>query len=204
MTPDLWAIIPVKPFGAGKSRLASVLDASERAALSQRLFRHVFDTAAAALGVRRIVVVTPDTALAASVNGRGGRGVIHDGDLNAALGHACRTALTGGAQAVMVLPSDLPFVSQQDIAALLAALAPAPGAVIAPDAADEATNALVLAPPDPDFFRFGPRSFAAHREMARARCAALAVVRQPGLAFDLDTPAHYRAFLARTAERARV
>ena len=91
---------------------------------------------------------------------------------------------------------------KDDIAALAAALPPAPGVVIAPDAADQATNALVLSPPDPDFFRFGPSSFAAHLEAARERGATVEIVRRPGLAFDLDTPEDYRAFVRRVSEHA--
>ena len=33
-----WAIIPVKPLGAGKSRLAAVLGVEQRAALNKHLF----------------------------------------------------------------------------------------------------------------------------------------------------------------------
>ena len=97
----------------------------------------------------------------------------------------------------MVLPGDLPFVSKGDIAALVSALPPAPGVVVAPDASEQATNALVLSPPDPDFFRFGPSSFAAHLEAARERGAPAVIVRRPGLAFDLDTPEDYRTFVRR-------
>ena len=47
---DLWTIIPVKPFGLGKSRLAPVLSAPERAALNRAMFEHVLRTAIAAFG----------------------------------------------------------------------------------------------------------------------------------------------------------
>ena len=198
--PDLWAIIPVKPFDIGKSRLAGVLDAGARAALNRQLFDHVFARALAAFRPERVAVVTADAGLCARVGVRGAHGIVEAGagDLNAALGQACGYALERGAQAIMVLPSDLPFVSAADIEALQAALGPAPCCVIAPDALGQATNALALAPPDPGFFRFGPASFAAHVQSARARGAAVEVMRLPGLAFDLDTPKDYRVFLSRT------
>ncbi len=198
MKPDLWAIIPVKPFALGKSRLAAVLDDQARAALSRHLFDHVFGTAIAVLGAERVAVVTSDAGLSATVESRGACGVVDPGELNAALGRACQFAMERGAPAIMVLPSDLPFLSADDIAALASALAPAPSVVIAPDAAEQATNALVLSPPDPDFFRFGPSSFAAHVAAARAGNATIEIVRRPGLAFDLDTPEDYREFLKRT------
>jgi 2-phospho-L-lactate guanylyltransferase len=198
MKPDLWAIIPVKPFTLGKSRLAAVLDDQARATLSRRLFNHVFATAIAVLGAGRVAVVTSDAGLSAAIEARGAYGVIDPGELNAALGRACRFAMERGAPAIMVLPSDLPFLSEDDITALVSALAPAPSVVIAPDAAEQATNALVLSPPDSDFFRFGPSSFAAHAAAAHAGNATIEIVRRLGLAFDLDTPEDYREFLKRT------
>jgi 2-phospho-L-lactate guanylyltransferase len=198
--PDLWAIIPVKPFEIGKSRLSSVLDAGARAALNRQLFDHVFARALAAFRPGRVAVITADAGLCAAVAARGAHGILEAGagDLNAALGQACHYALERGAQAIMVLPSDLPFVSATDIEGLQAAMGRAPCCVIAPDASQQATNALALAPPDPGFFRFGPGSFAAHVQSARARGAAVEVVRRAGLAFDLDTPENYREFLSRT------
>ena len=47
MKPDLWAVIPVKPFELGKSRLAGMLDTPRRTALNRKLFDHVFGTAVA-------------------------------------------------------------------------------------------------------------------------------------------------------------
>jgi 2-phospho-L-lactate/phosphoenolpyruvate guanylyltransferase len=142
--------------------------------------------------------VTSDAQLSAAIAARGAHGVVDAGDLNAALGRACRFAMESGAREIIVLPSDLPFLSADDIGALVFALPPSPGVVIAPDVAERATNALGLSPPDSDFFRFGPESFAAHQHAARQRHAVLAIVRRPGLAFDLDTPDDYREFLKRT------
>ena len=200
---DLWAIIPVKPFELGKSRLAGVVDAPGRAALNRRLFDHVFDTAAAAIGAGRVIAVTPDAELSKMAIARGAHGVVDAGDLNGALGQACRHVASRGATAILVLPSDLPFLAVDDIAALRAALPPAPGAVIAPDRSGQATNALALLPPVPDFFRFGPSSFTGHMQAARSCGTAVEIVRRPGLAFDLDTPEDYREYLKRVAAPVR-
>src|SRR5438105_3390640 len=47
---------------------------------------------------------------------------------------------------------------------------------------------LALRPPAAIPFRFGIDSFSAHQEAARSASVPLAIVRRPGLAFDLDTP----------------
>jgi len=172
---DLWAIIPVKPFAQGKSRLAGVLGAAERAALNRRLFGRVLDATLVTFRPERVVVVTGDALLLALVRGQGLHALQDtDGGLNAALGFACRYAVERGAPAIAVVPSDLPTVTAGDVAALAAALGPAP---------------------DPGFFSYGPASFQAHIEAAKARGMAPHILRRPGLAGDLDTPESYRRYV---------
>ena len=192
---DFWAIIPVKPFAQGKSRLSAVLGAAERAALNRRLFGRVLDAMLVTFRPGRVVVVTGDALLLAFVRDRG----IHaledsNGGLNAALGFSCRYAIERGASAIAVVPSDLPTVTAGDVAALAAALGPAPCCVIAPDEQEQGTNALALTPPDPGFFRYGPASFQAHLAAAKARGMEPRILRRPGLAGDLDTPENYRRY----------
>jgi 2-phospho-L-lactate guanylyltransferase len=195
----LWAIIPVKPFRLGKSRLADALDTQEREALNRRLFDCVFHAASLELGPGRIAVVSADSTLLARARERGAHGVREDEGcgLNAALALASDYARAHGAAAVLALPSDLPDIAGADIAAMGAALAPPRSCVVAPDACGEGTNALALTPPCADFYRFGARSFAAHSAEAAKRGLALRVVRRPGLANDLDTPEDYRRWLQR-------
>jgi 2-phospho-L-lactate guanylyltransferase len=197
---ELWAIIPVKPIALGKSRLAGVLNDRQRAALNQKLFDRVFDAAAEALGPRRTIVITCDTALLVQVRDRGAHPLDEKslGGLIAALAlandHACRQ----DARAIAVLPADLPDITSADFTALEAALTAPPCCVIAPDAAELGTNALALAPPQSEFFRFGPGSFAAHVALATERGLATHILRRPGLAHDLDTPEDYWRFVCRS------
>ena len=85
-------------------------------------------------------------------------------------------------------------LTAEDVKALVASLGPGPGCVIAPDQQERGTNALALAPPAPDFFRFGLDSFQAHLEAAKARGLNMRILRRPGLAQDLDTPEEYRRY----------
>ena len=192
---DCWAIIPVKPFRAGKSRLAGLLGVDDRAALNRQLFGRVLTATLAAFKPDRVVVVTADPLLLPLMRGQGLH-ALEDagGGLNAALGLATRYATARGARAIAVLPSDLPGITADDVKALVANLKPAPCCVIAPDGQEEGTNALALAPPEPDFFRFGPDSFQSHLELARTRDMTVRILRRPGLAHDLDTPDEYRRY----------
>lgn len=192
---DCWAIIPVKPFRAGKSRLAGLLGVDDRAALNRQLFGRVLTSTLAAFKPDRVVVVTADPLLLPLMRGQGLHSLEDAGSgLNAALGLACRYATARGARAIAVLPSDLPGITADDVKALVVNLKPAPCCVIAPDGQEEGTNALALAPPEPDFFRFGPDSFQSHLELARTRDMTVRILRRPGLAHDLDTPDEYRRY----------
>ena len=192
---ECWAIIPVKPFRAGKSRLAGLLGTDDRAALNRRLFGCVLTATLGAFKPERIVIVTADTLLLPLMRGQ----ELHalqdtGGGLNAALNLACRLAVDSGARAVAVLPSDLPRVTADDVKALVEKLSPAPCCVIAPDQQEHGTNALALTPPEPEFFRFGPDSFQAHLDVAKARGMKTRILRRPGLAHDLDTPDEYQRY----------
>ena len=192
---DCRAIIPVKPFRAGKSRLAGLLGVDDRAALNRRLFGRVLTATLAVFKSERVVVVTADPLLLPLMRGQGLH-ALEDagGGLNAALGLACRYAVARGARAIAVLPSDLPSITADDVKALIANLKPASFCAIAPDEQEEGTNALALAPPEPDFFRFGPASFQAHLDLAKTRGMTVRMLRRPGLAHDLDTPDEYRRY----------
>ena len=192
---DCWAIIPVKPFRAGKSRLAGLLGVDDRAALNRQLFGRVLTSTLSAFKPDRVVVVTADPLLLPLMRGQGLH-ALEDagGGLNAALGLACRYAVTRGARSIAVLPSDLPSIAANDVKTLVANINSASCCVIAPDEQEEGTNALALTPPAPDFFRFGPDSFQAHLEQAKTRGMTVHVLRRPGLAHDLDTPDEYRRY----------
>ena len=73
----------------------------------------------------RIAVVTADPLLLPLMRGQGLHALEDPGGgLNAALGLACRYAADRGARAVVVLPSDLPNVTADDVKALVATLGP--------------------------------------------------------------------------------
>jgi 2-phospho-L-lactate guanylyltransferase len=109
--------------------------------------------------------------------------------LNAALSQAREWAIARGAEAVLILPVDLPLVTAADITAIVELGRESHCAVIAPDARGEGTNALYLRPPDALHFAFGPQSFYEHCAQAETSHLALHICRSPTLALDLDTPA---------------
>ena len=190
-------IVPHRGLEHAKTRLAGVLDPEQRAALAERLLRHVLEVAVAA--GPQVVVISPDPGLASLVTATGGRlSVQHGLGLNAGLTQARDEALADGVEVLAVLHGDLPELSAGDVTALLAAVdGPCPAVAIAPDAAGRGTNGLALAPPTVIGFSFGRDSFAVHSSAAEGVGARLTVVHRPGLAFDVDTPDDLAAWLAR-------
>lgn len=209
----LVALVPVRGLEVAKSRLGEALDAEERRALVERLLARTIAAAEAAPGVTAVAVVSPDPAALELATGLGAAAVREAGEgLNEGLAAGRDWVLAGGADALLVVPADLPGVSAGGLAALVeasraAAAAGPPGrpvVILVTDRAGDGTNALLLAPPDAIPFRFGPGSRAAHAAAARAAGAAYVEVSGP-LDLDLDTPddllaAEARGLGALTAE----
>ena len=117
------AIIPVGTFEGAKSRLGGALDAEERQDLVEGLLTQ---TVLAALGVDRlddVLVVSPDREVLRQAADLGARTLLQRTEgLNAGLREARGDVVAGGAEAVIVLPIDLPFVDGEAIATVVDAL----------------------------------------------------------------------------------
>jgi len=189
--PRIAAIIPVGTLEAAKSRLGGALDAEERQDLAERFLAR---TLRAALAVDRLadtLVVSPDRDVLHRASDLGARTLRQRSTgLNAGLDEAREDVVAGGAGAILVLPIDLPFVTDEAIAEVLQRIddEPGPRVVLVTDRHGTGTNVLAIVPPGIIRFGFGPGSRRAHREAAAAAGAAYAEVDGP-LAFDLDTPA---------------
>ena len=189
----LWLLVPVKPFTEGKSRLADVLTEEARVALSQEMLARVLAQAHAAHVLAGVIVVSRDPQALAQANRAGVESVHENGhDLNLALVEASQQAMTHGAEAILVLPADLPLVTVADIRQLYALGQAQTGIVIAPSP-DGGTNALLLRPPDAIPFAFGASSFARHLQLAQFAGVPVQVFESATLAFDLDWPADLAA-----------
>jgi 2-phospho-L-lactate guanylyltransferase len=122
--------------------------------------------------------------------------IVQDGEgLGAAIVAGRARALQDGAVSLLVLPGDLPELSTASLDRLLdaadAGLAAANGGplvAIAPAEARGGTNALLIHPPDAIDPAFGDASFEAHLRAAARAGAAVQVVLDETLGFDLDTP----------------
>jgi 2-phospho-L-lactate guanylyltransferase len=194
----IWAIVPVKPLRLGKSRLAGVLSDDERTVLNRMFLENALSILRETPQIGQTLVVSRDPAALAIARELGARTVLEDGtpSLNNALQRATLLAKAFETRGVLILPADLPLLTQPDLESLLAQMEPAPFVAIAPDRHRDGTNALLVAPPGLLKYEYGPGSFEKHCELARQAGAKLTIFENPNLALDLDTPADLDLFNA--------
>ncbi|MEO8570250.1 MAG: 2-phospho-L-lactate guanylyltransferase [Chloroflexota bacterium] len=184
------AIIPVGTLEGAKTRLGDTLDAEERHDLVAGLLARTVVTALAVDRLDDVLVISPDREVLIRAAELGARTLLQRSrGLNNGLREARSDVVAGGADALIVLPIDLPFVSARALATLIEPLlvSPAPLVVLVTDRHGTGTNALALRPPDAIDFAFGRGSRRAHRVAAEAARATYIEV-DGRLSVDLDTP----------------
>jgi 2-phospho-L-lactate guanylyltransferase len=186
----LWAIVPVKPLRRGKSRLAEVLSEEERFGLNSKLLTHTVDTLREIPEIEQVLVVSRDQAALSLARAHGARTVQENGapELNIALTRATMVAKQYATRGVLIIPSDLPMISKEDISAMLEMVKEPPVVVVAPDRKREGTNALLVCPAGLIEYDYGPNSFERHCISAQEAGARLEICELSSLALDMDVP----------------
>ena len=202
-----WSVVvPVKDAAVGKTRLATLLDESARAALVRAMALDTIDAAKGCPAVGRIVVVTADEVVAreaprvdglvrvapppvgvasvAVVGEPAHVGAPSGLDAAAAAGVASARAGVPGAP-VAVLLGDLPALAPGDLMTALEAAGRHERAMVA-DSAGTGTTLLTVADGVPFASRFGTGSAAAHAALGYVR---LDVAATSTLRHDVDLPA---------------
>ena len=194
---DIWAIIPVKEFDGAKHRLADLLSPQERHRLAETMLTDVLDAVAGCRRLAGVMIVTIDpnaTVLGQNIGARivteGARDG-HTGSVNAG-----RRILTReGRSGMITLPGDIPATRAAEIDAVLSAHRAAPSFTISPAHDDLGSNAVVCSPPESVPLRFGDNSYFPHLDAARLQGIEPTVIRQPGIAMDIDHPVDLALFL---------
>lgn len=187
---SLWAIIPVKPLRRGKSRLSGVLSEDERALLNYTMLSNTLKTLAEVAEISERLVVSRDPAALALAREYGARTLQEDGNpgLNTALRRATVVAQVYSASGVLIMPADLPLLSQSDVRELISFTDKPPVVVIAPDRRREGTNALLTTPAGLIEYHFGPGSFQKHVLLAQRQNVRVEICSLSTLGLDLDYP----------------
>ncbi|MBE2182834.1 MAG: 2-phospho-L-lactate guanylyltransferase [Anaerolineae bacterium] len=186
-----WAIIPVKPLGRAKSRLSAVLTTEERQDLAESLLRHVVKTVKQVPGIAGVLVISRDTRALALTRDMGANTVQESGtpELNNALMRATQVITAWRGRAVLVLPADLPLITEEDITEILKLGEDEGTVVLATDRNQDGTNALFSRPPGLIPYTFGPDSFLRHLSLAKEAGAEVKVYSSDTIQLDIDIPA---------------
>jgi 2-phospho-L-lactate/phosphoenolpyruvate guanylyltransferase len=173
-------VIPVKAFHLAKQRLAGVLAPADRAELARRTAAAVVSAASSLTTV--VVCDDPDVAAWADAQGVGIVWCPSTG-LNDAVALGCRHLANVGCARSIVVHSDLPLATDLDRFAAVVAV------TVVPDDREDGTNLIVVDNDRPFPFEYGRASFRRHCRHARSLGYPVTVVRDVGLALDIDTAA---------------
>lgn len=184
-----WVVVLIKDFDSAKQRLRPALGVKSRRALARR--NALLAVKAAAAGDRVLVVAGSDeVAELAAVWGADVFLEPKEQGQNVAAERGLQRAIEGDAGAVLLLSSDLPFVTEQAVRDLLvsASRLKPPVAVAVPAMGRGGTNALYVRPPSAIAMHFGDDSLAQFRAEAAAKKVNFALHNSEAMALDLDEP----------------
>ena len=185
--------IPVKSLDRSKSRLAGVLAPLERAALTLAMLEDVLDACRDNPGWETWVVSPDETVLEVAASRKVRSIVEESGPLARSIAQVERLAKERGADALAILPGDLPTLTGDALGRALRTLG---SVVLAPSRDGLGTSLLLRRPPRCIAARFGPDSLARHRAQAEERGLPVAIVHESTLAFDVDVPQDLRTLLS--------
>lgn len=184
-----WVVVLIKDFDSAKERLKPALGAKSRRALARQNARLAVEAAGA--GDRVLVVAGGDEV--AEIAASWGAEVLvepREEGQNVAARRGINRAAKKGADAILLLSSDLPLVTKDAVAKLLtsAARRKPPVVVAVPALGRGGTNALYLRPPNAVGLHFGDDSLSKFRDDAASRGVQFVIHRSDAMALDLDEP----------------
>lgn len=187
---SLCAIIPIKPLRRGKSRLSGVLNQEKREGLNQYLLSSTLQCLKEINKIDHIIVISYDPSALTLARKYGARTVLENRktNINRALRKATIAAQAIKSTKVLVIPSDLPLLTKEDVLAVIGKSGDPPEIVIVPDRKGGGTNALLINPIGTLKYNFGDWSFNKHIEQAERKKINIKICKRKNLSFDLDLP----------------
>jgi len=198
----MWILIPCKRLELAKLRLAPVLSALERRGLAEAMLSDVLEVAMTTQSIQGVMVVSSDPTVAKIAQKFGAKFFSRhsDTDLSFALTVARDFLQSTAVKGIMTISADLPRLSSNDINRVQASLGGQPGVSLAPATKDLGTNLIATSPASAIPYMFGKGSFLRHRKAARIRGFEPAIIRTPGLGFDIDQPEDLQEFVLHRSE----
>ncbi len=201
---SLWALVPIKCFTRGKSRLGGMLSQEERGELVKTCCDNVVSSLLASDLFAGVLISTDALAVRDWAAGYGVEVILEERGNTLAQVLQCglhHVEKKGGDSGLMVM-GDLPFLQVAELTSVVGALGSS-DSVIAPDRRRSGTNLLGFRSLDKTPIHLGePDSFQAHLQSMERAGLSYDVVEFKGTGFDLDLPEDYRTWRRRVAESA--
>ena len=186
----VFAIVPVKNFESGKSRLASLLTVEERIKLSELFLDCTLNTLTNTSVISNVVVVSSDKraeAIAKIYNAKFLQEKKDQG-VNAAVALADVYISEYAVDATIVIPQDLPLLLPEDIERICtSAQEHEKCLVICPSLRFDGSNALLRRPPLLITTNYDNDSYNVHIKKAKASNAIIKIIKTKRIMIDIDT-----------------
>lgn len=186
----VFAIVPVKNFESGKSRLASLLTVEERVKLSELFLDYTLNTLTNTSAISNVVVVSSDKraeGIAKIHNAKFLQEKKNQG-VNAAVALADVYISEYAVDATIVIPQDLPLLLPEDIERICtSAQEHEKCLVICPSLRFDGSNALLRRPPLLITTNYDNDSYNVHIKKAKASDAIIKIIKTKRIMIDIDT-----------------
>jgi len=180
------AVVPVKSLRQSKTRLSRILTPRERTALILAMLHDVLNALASSL-VCRVCLVASDSMVQDLADGRK---VTYCQEkrhgLNSAIDLGVKWCNKHEAEAVLIVPADVPMVTSEDINWIIRLGAERKCIVISPSL-NGGTNALLQKPPGVIPLRFGKNSYIKHIKQALFDGVSVKSYWSKRVAVDIDS-----------------
>ena len=186
----MFAIVPVKNFESGKSRLASLLTVEERVKLSELFLDYTLNTLTNTSAISKVIVVSSDKraeGIAKIHNAKFLQEKKNQG-VNAAVALADVYISEFAVDATIVIPQDLPLLLPEDIERICtSAQEHEKCLVICPSLRFDGSNALLRRPPLLITTNYDNDSYNVHIKKAKASNAIIKIIKTKRIMTDIDT-----------------
>jgi 2-phospho-L-lactate/phosphoenolpyruvate guanylyltransferase len=190
LTLKIVAIVPVKNFERGKSRLASLLTVKERIKLSELFLDNTLNTLTKTPVISQSVIISSDKRAEESVKKYDAifLGEKKDKGVNAAVALADTHISEYAVDASIVIPQDLPLLLPEDIECIYTAADKNERClVICPSLRFDGSNALLRRPPLLLKTNYDNDSYNIHIKNAEASNACVKSIHIKRIMIDIDT-----------------
>ena len=186
----MWVIIPVKKINDAKCRLKFLLNPIQRKQLFQAMLEDVLSVVKSIPEIENISLATicPTAIKIAKKYGASILDTYRDEGQTEAIKKSAETLDKNGIKNMLLLPADIPLVTETEIRKVIEVHKRSPMMTIVPAKDEQGSNCIALSPPTVIPLSFGPNSYFPHIEIARNSKLKFNTISLPGIGLDIDTP----------------